>query len=390
MASVEKLKPLQSGRRSTYDTKVSGLVIITTENGAKSWYLYKKLNGRPERHHLGKFPEVTVDSARDAANKLLARIASGDNPAEAKRKERGELTLGKLWDLYLEFHADTQKKSRSVIEDKGLWKRYLESWKSRKLSSITNKDVQVLHATVGRKNGKYAANRMLSLLSKCYSVAKDHGEWTKLNPAEGVKRFAEKSRDRFLQPDELPRFLKALDESENKLLADAFRLMLWTGARKMNVLAMTWDEVDIPSAVWRISDTKSNEPLRVPLTDEAIVVLKRLKAGSKKGQSYVFPARVAGSATGHIVDVTKAWRAVIAAAGLPELRIHDLRRTMGSWQALGGSSLQTIGKSLGHKNVATTEIYARLMMDQVRTSMASATAAMMAAGKTADGTDGGK
>ena len=130
----------------------------------------------------------------------------------------------------------------------------------------------------------------------------------------------------------------------------------------MNVLSMQWEDVDLLAGVWRIPDTKQGEPQRVPLTPQAIDVLNRLKANAN-GSPYVFPARVAGSATGHITDVTKAWSSVTEAAGLPELHMHDLRRTLGSWQALGGASLQVIGRSLGHRNTATTEIYARLMDD---------------------------
>ncbi|WP_373650587.1 tyrosine-type recombinase/integrase [Schlesneria sp. DSM 10557] len=393
MAAIEKLSPLIAGRRWTYDTKVSGLALLTMPTGAKSFYLYKKVNGRPERHNLGKFPEVTVDAARDKANKLLARIADGDDPAEAKRKIRGELTLGDLWQRYLEDHAEAHKKARSISEDKGLWKRYLEPWKHRKLGSVQFSDCQSLHAKIGKTNGKIAANRMLSLLSKMYGVARDIGEFkNRANPTAGVKRFAEKSRDRFLQPDELPPFLASLETADNQLLASAFKLMLWTGARKSNVLAMTWDAVDLIAKTWRIPDTKQGEPQVVPLTPEAVEVLKKLRGESNEEQNFVFPARVAGSKTGHITDVTKSWRAITSAAGMPDLHIHDLRRTLGSWQALGGESLLTIGQSLGHKNTATTEVYARLMLERVRDAMTKATAAISAAGKPdtgkAENTDG--
>ncbi len=379
MAALTKLKPPAEGRQYVYDAKVAGLALCITANDSRSFYLYKKIDGRPERHHLGKFPEVTVEAARDHANKLLARIASGDNPAEAKRKHRGELTLGQLWLLYLEFHAEPHKKARTVIEDHGLWKRNLSDWQHRKLSSIEQRDVQAKHSRLGRDHGKYAANRALSLLSKMFNVAKDHGEWKQQNPCEGVKRFTEKSRDRFLQPDELTRFLAALDV-EKSPLTDAFRLMLFTGARKSNVLTMRWQDLDFDSAVWIVPDTKQNEPQRIPLTSEALAVLKRLKADAK-GSEYVFAATRAGTVNPYVTDATKAWKSVCAIADLPKLRMHDLRRTMGSWQALQGTSLITIGKSLGHRNSSTTEIYARLTIDPVREAMEKASAAMAATAK---------
>lgn len=380
MAKLAGLKPFKTGRRTVYDEKVPGLTICVTSTGSKSYYLYGRFGGRPRRIRIGGFPDLSVDLAREQAAKLVGSMADGFDPSEAKRKHRGELTLKGLWDLYLEFHAEAKKKASSVAEDKRLWKRYLQTWENRKLSAVADVDVRKLHSRIGKDHGKYAANRALSLLSKMFSVAKEHGE-LKFNPCEGVKKFAEKSRDRFLLGDELPRFLAALDAAENQNAADAFRLMLWTGARKSNVLGMRWADIDLSAAIWRIPDTKQGEPQRVPLTPEAIKVLKAREAESEKSP-FVFPSKEAGSISGHMENVTMHWQAVRNAARMPDLRCHDLRRTMGSWQAAGGASLQVIGGSLGHKNAATTEIYARLQLDPIRKSMEAATAAMMAAGKT--------
>lgn len=378
MANVDKLKPLQAGRRWVYDLKVAGLAVCITATGAKAFYLYKKIDGRPERHHLGTFPALSVDAARDKATKLLARIASGDNPAEAKRKERGELTLGQLFELYMEHHAIPHKRASSVAEDRRLWKRYLDPWSARKLSTIGRADVAKLHSRIGREHGHYAGNRALALMSVMYSVARKHGEWSAANPCEGVTKFKEVSRDRFLSADELNRFWAALDAAPDQQIADVFRLCLLTGARKSNVLGMRWSALDLAGAVWAIADTKQGEPQRVPLMPEAVAILQRLRADAD-GSQYVFPAREAESKVPHLQNIQPHWKGIIAAAGLPGLRVHDLRRTMGSWQAAGGVSLLTIGASLGHRNPSTTQVYARLQLDPVREAMAQATNAMMAA-----------
>ncbi len=379
MAALGKLKPPTTGRRCVYDTKSPGLCLMLTPTGAASFYLYKKVNGQPERIRIGGFPEITVDVARDQAGKHLANIAQGVNPAESKRKQRGELTLGELFDLFIEFRGE-HKKASSLAEDKAIWKRYMIGWTGRKLSSIAHSDLQTLHAKIGKTNGKYAANRLLSLLSTMFRVAADHGEWKKENPCRGVKAFAEKSRDRFLQPEEIPRFLDAVDGLENRLIADAFRLMLWTGARKGNVLAMQWADIDLTGATWRIPDTKANEPQRVHLPETAVAILTKLKE-SAKDSPYVFPARTAGAKAGYMRDVTKAWQTVRDKSEMPGLRIHDLRRSLGSWMAAGGTSLTIIGKTLGHHDPTTTAIYSRLNIDPVRATVNTAVAAMMAAGK---------
>ncbi len=376
MGSLSRIKPPSEGRQYLYDAKTSGLAFCITAAGSASFYWLKKVSGRTERLRLGGFPELSVDTVRDLATKHNAAIANGVNPADSKRKQRGELTMGELFDLYVEFHGP-HKKATSLATDKATWKRYVTGWSGRKLSSFEHSDIQTLHARIGKANGKYAANRLLALLSTTFNVATDHG-WKRPNPCKGVKKFAEKSRDRFLQPEEIPRFMKAVDSLENQTAADAFRLLLWTGARKGNVLAMQWADIDLSSATWRIPDTKANESQRVHLTAEAVAILQRLKASAKESP-FVFPARTAGSVFGHLSDVTKPWEAVRVAADLPKLRMHDLRRSLGSWMAAGGASLPIIGKTLGHRNQATTAIYSRLNIDPVRAAVDKAVKAMMLA-----------
>jgi integrase len=88
--------------------------------------------------------------------------------------------------------------------------------------------------------------------------------------------------------------------------------------------------------------------------------------------------------TGHLVEPKKAWKRLLDRAGLSNLRIHDLRRTLGSWQAKTGASLLVIGKSLNHKSTQSTAIYARLDLEPVRESINLATTAMLnAAGRKA-------
>ncbi len=198
--------------------------------------------------------------------------------------------------------------------------------------------------------------------------------WKGDNPAEGVTKFRERSRDRFLQPSELPRFFEAVAQAPRDT-RDFLLLALLTGARRSNVLAMRWEDVRIEEATWRIPQTKTGEALTVPLVAEAVAVLetRRVFAGDSP---WIFPSR---GKTGHMVEPKRAWVAVKKRAGVEDLHLHDLRRSLGSWQAATGASLVTIGKSLGHSNVSTTAIYARLNLDPVRASLEKATRAMLAA-----------
>lgn len=191
----------------------------------------------------------------------------------------------------------------------------------------------------------------------------------------GVKRFPERSRDRFLSADELARFFQALEQEPNEAAREFFLVALLTGARRANVLSMRWADIDLKGQTWRIPETKNGTPQNVPLVGPVLEILQSRRKTTSS--FFVFPGR---GKTGHLVEPKKAWARVCLAAGIKEARIHDLRRTLGSWQAKTGASLPIIGKSLNHKSASTTSIYARLDLDPVRTAMEKAAEAMLEAG----------
>lgn len=162
-------------------------------------------------------------------------------------------------------------------------------------------------------------------------------------------------------------------------LRDFVCLALWTGARRNDILSMRWENVSLGDNRWEIPDPKSRESYLVALTPEAGRILAH-RSNENGDSPWVFPSR---GRTGHIVDLKTAWRKFLGRAGLAakDLHQHDLRRTLGSYQAADGTALQIIGKSLGHKSLAATQIYSRLDLDPVRASVMRATRAILAASK---------
>jgi integrase len=219
------------------------------------------------------------------------------------------------------------------------------------------------------------ANRAIQLLKRLFNFAR-----IEPNPAAGraVKYFRESTRDRFLQPAELPRLFRALDEAD-ELIRDFILLSLFTGQRRSNVQSMRWDEIDLSGRLWTIpgEKTKAHLPISVPLTQAAMDILMR-RQSSCVDSPYVFPG---DGASGHLVEPKTAWKSIRKRAGIVNLTLHDLRRSMASWMAIRGTSLPIIGKALGHKSPTATAIYSRLTMDPVRHGVDAATAAMLAAGK---------
>ena len=387
-------------RRDFYrDAKVRGLQLAVFPTGRKMFILYRKVDGRPERIRIGLFPDLSIEQARGKAQALNGQIANGDNPADRRRKLNAESTLHEAFTDFLENYKKPKRKSWH--EDENQVRRYLDwetspRWKLCKLSEIRRADIEHLHNEVGEDNGPYAANRLLALLAAVFNYAAKNG-WEGRNPASGITKFPETSRERFLGDDEMPRFFRALKHKDTPVIfRDYFTLLLLTGARRANLLAMAWDELNLEAAVWNIPDTKGGTPVTLALVPEAVRILRRRKrqfasAGSETTNirvlltpsPWVFPTNGNGrkARSGHLEEPKGAWKKLLERAGLKDVHLHDLRRTLGSWQAAGGTSLPVIGKSLGHKNQSTTAIYARMNLVPVRASVNAATQAMFAAAK---------
>lgn len=361
--------PAGKDRIMVYDAKVPRLAFMLTGNGASSFYWYGKVGGRPVKYRIGD-GTLSVEQARDLAAQVHGKVAAGENPQRERKLARRSQTLGQTFTWFLEEHSKVHK--RSWASDQSRHDRHLKTWDSRCLKDITHADVCALHAQIGKGGAPGQANRVVALLSSIFNRARAIG-YDGPNPAKGVVKFREESRERFLQADELPRFWTALKFASPDM-RDFFTLLLLTGARRGNVMSMEWGEIDLDAATWTIpaSKFKSGRPLTVALVPDAVKILRRRREAQQG--AFVFPS---DSKTGHVQEPKKAWTAICKKADLNGLRIHDLRRTLGSYQAACGASLHVIGKSLGHTQQQTTQIYARLNLDPVRASVSAAVGSMM-------------
>ena len=416
--TLKKLPLPSEGKRGVYfDTKVHGLNVIITDKGKKSFYVRRVIKGESKRIRLGPFPDLTVENARGMAENINSAIAKGEDPHKANQEAKSEPTFGEFFETYMRRHAKVHKKTASY--DQSQYDNYLASkLGKKKLSAITQEDIRELHIATG-DHGYYAANRMLALVRAVFNKATEWGVYRKENPAAYIKPFKEKSRERFLQKDELPCFFEALNEEFNQDIRDFVWLCILTGARRSNILAMQWQDIHLKEAVWQIPETKNGESQLVPLVPAAIKILERRYHSDT---IHVFPSH---GKTGHMVEPKSGWKRIRVSAtlklwqlnkrlanliekmqkklpehaskqqlfdavtleaqkqdinlpvGLVDLRLHDLRRTMGSYQASLGTSLNIIGKSLGHKDLSTTQIYDRLNLDPVREAMNKAAELML-------------
>ena len=184
------------------------------------------------------------------------------------------------------------------------------------------------------------------------------------NPARGVRLLKGERKERFLSEVEVARLADALATMETEaaispIAAAAVRLLLLTGCRKSEILTLRWDWVDPERKCLRLPDSKTGAKI-VPL---ATAVLELLDEISRRNDSiFVLPS---GKGDGHYAGLQKDWERIRTRAGLPGLRLHDLRHSFASFAVADGHSLFMVGKVLGHKQVRTTEGYAHLSADPV-------------------------
>jgi len=348
------------------DDEVTGLVVKVYPSGRKTFFLNVRTGRTVDMFKIGIWPDLNVAQVREKAKKMRADLAQGVNP-KSERKEG--VTIGELFLAYMERHGSAKKSSGN---DRHSYERYLKPWGHYRLVDVTRSKVEALHKTIGKETPTQA-NRVLALLSTMFSKAIIWGYLKTENPCRGVKKFREVSRDRFLSGEELGRFFEALDLTENPAFKDFILLALFTGARKANVLSMRWKDIDFERSVWKIPGemSKNGDPMQIPLGPDVLEILKRRRA--ETSSVFVLPGP---GAKGHYMEPKRAWGTLLKRAKLEDLRIHDLRRSMGSWMTIGGTSLPIVGKALGHKTSQATSIYARLNLDPVRAAMDQAVDAM--------------
>ncbi len=378
-ATLVDLMPPEAGRNYVYDDRVAGLCLCVTSTGSKTFYVYRKINGKPQRIRIGTFPDVTIETARDVARKHIGHIAEGYDPQEERVAARKRPLLHALWKHWLETHAKLHK--RTWKDDERQYEKYLGEFHNRRLDTIKTAEVAEWHGRMGQDHGPVQANRTLALLATLFNAA-DRVGFEGRNPCNGVKRFKEESRERFLLPTEMTAFFSAL-AMEPDPWKDFFMLCLFTGVRRGNVASARWKDIDLDGGTWRIpaNEAKAGKAILVPLVEPAVNLLLGRKALVGDSE-WVFPSPKNG---GHVIEPKRAWARVLKRAGIEGLRPHDLRRSLGSWAAASGTSIAIIGAALGHKTLRSTQVYSRLQLDVVRDAVTKTTAAMLEAGGVVNG-----
>lgn len=361
--------PIPTDKRPVtyYDNGQAGLCIIATYGGAKTYYFYTKFLGVPKRVKIGRVGTIKLVEARMKARELRTTADHGTDPSQERNDALRDMTLKKFFDTqYFPRHVLVYTRPKSQAKADTMFRNYLHELHNRKMISITRADIEHLQTSLRNKISLYTANRTVALVKHMYNKAIEWGYPARHgNPAVGIKMFKEQSRDRFLQPDELQRLFAALAEEPNEVFRNYVLLSLFIGQRRQNMLSMRWSYIDLNLGFVSFPDSKNGDPQRIPLINQAQEILKDMKQYATN--DWVFPS--SGSKSGHMEDLHRPWYALLKRAGIENFRVHDLRRTYASYQAITGSSLFIIGKALGDKTTAATQVYSRLTMDPIRDSI---------------------
>jgi integrase len=334
--------------------------------GVMSFLIQYRIGTSTRRLTLGRVGILTPEQARKMAKKEFVSILDGNDPSRERREARMAPTMAELAVRYIEEYAKPRKKPSGIEQDeRNIRVHILPAFGPRKKAAeVTRADVMKM--TNNLKDTPGAANRARAVLSKMMELAEVWGvRPPNSNPCKHVRKYPESKRERFLTMEEFTRLGEVLVEAEHQNVESphaitAFKLLVFTGCRRGEILGLRWDEVDWERQCLRLTDSKTG-PKVVHLNAPALQVLQDIKR--KEGSPWVIPGRKLGE---HLVDVKGPWRRIRKKAGLEGLRIHDLRHSFASVGAAGGVPLQMIGLMLGHAQASTTERYSHLAPDPVK------------------------
>lgn len=374
-AFLQSLKPPLHGRDYWHDTAVPGLLAQVTNKGAISFAIQRRVNGKPVRVTLGRFPPMTIESARRLAHEHLARMAEGINPNFEKRECKARaLTLSETLQDYLDtkpLKPKTKALYQWLVEDQA---GAFADWKDFPLIAITRDQVERRHRQLMERSpgiAELACNVLSALFNFARSKYEIAGKpLVEDNPvrrlaATGARRTLPRRRG-YIKPAKMRAWWQAT-EALDPTPRDLLRLLLLTGLRKNEGASLRWDNIDLIEGTLHVPETKNSRPLTLPLSDWLSAMLAdRANNTDRLGTSYVFPST---TGRGHFTGALSACHRVAEVADTSRMA-HDLRRTfLTTAERLGvpGYSLKALVNH--YSSVDTTQGYLQIDTERLRAPM---------------------
>ncbi len=351
----------QAKKVDYYDMAVTGFILEVRPTGGATYYLrYRDSHGRQRQYKIGDHKSLTFEKAKQAAKVLRSKVVLGDSPMQDRQIMRETPTLQEfVKDHYLPHLTVYRRNFASHLSH--LNNHILPKFGSKPMDQITKQELVDAHLQLRAKGYALAsANKTVMTIKTMFNLAKKFGvPGVESNPANGIQIFdPQNARERYLSKEETQRLLRAVEESENTQLKFIVPLLLLTGARKREILDATWDEVSVERKILRVPLSKSGKPRLIPLSSAVLNLLEKLPRFEKC--PYVVPNPTTRKP---FVSVFLSWDNARKKAGLPEVRLHDLRHSYASSLVNAGTSIYVVGRALGHSQIKNTMRYSHLSQE---------------------------
>jgi integrase len=358
-----------------FDALIKGLYVDVLPSGRMAFRL-RFLDGLSKKSlTLGNARIVTVDEARGLARDRLRQSFVRDDPLPSLFLRAGPTVTDFFINQYLPY-VKTYKRSWSTDESV-IRNHVVPYFGALAMGGLKPPDLACFVQYLQDKH--YApgtVNRLLVLLRYGFSLAL---RWkvagVESNPVKEVKNLRDDNKiERFLTNEQMFSLMAAVRGSESQMLQHIVLFLLYTGARKREVLDAVWADVDWERKSWRIPKTKSGKIRHIPLSVGALQLLGTLRDQSAPVGEVGHAIRAewarrpifANPKTGlPYVSFFYSWDAARKRAGLPDLRVHDLRHSFASFLVNAGRSLYEVQELLGHADIRTTSRYAHLSRERL-------------------------
>lgn len=405
-AALLELPSPANGKRTEYaDNVVNGLRLRVTSSGSKSFCVSRRRGGKFFRVTLGKFPDMTIEQAREAAYSALNEVAqTRRNPNDRKREEKQRtVTLSDALEAYLKSRAERVKEKTAKVYRDTL-QHYSGDWMATQLASITRDQVENRHKTITERGiwfggpsrqkeqgSKAQADLWARVFRAVYRFAYDsyrseNGSRLLPDPPTSVlstKRLwnGTPRRTTRIRNADLGRWLRAVDtvraaaddvrDDITVAICDAVDMALFTGLRRSEVLGLVWERVNLSGRYFWIDKTKNGDPLELPITDTLHNIFIRRQKSKCCDSIYVFP----NSRGGVITNVDRSISLIVMETSqgnehpLISFSFHDARRTFGSVAELVGVGSYILKRLMNHRTVRSADVtqgYLHYSADELR------------------------
>lgn len=356
-----------------HDSGARGLHLRSAPTGVRTWYVTYRTAERGQRDYkIGRYPDLGPEAARIRAVAVLAEVANGKDPASEKRVASKQTTIAELCERFLSDHAQKKLKPATQQSYKDAIRLHIKpALGTIRIAALATSDVENLHIAMSEtpRAANFAVATLSSMMSRAIAWGmRPDGQ----NPAQRIKHYKENKRKRYLSQSEFRRLWTALNAEEAAGTSGdvplAVRLLLLTGRRKGEIQAMKWGNVDLDGARLHLRDSKVGERV-FDLSEDVVSLLRSVRR--KRGDDATDDAFVVRAMDGlkPLTNIQKPWRRIRKAAQIPDVRLHDLRHTYASFAAAAGYDLMHIKEMLGHQTIQTTQRYAHLTNEAVRTGI---------------------